>query len=102
VKPYLVIVLIRWMRPADCPGSDDVEWPHHFVVFMLENVTVPNVASGKVSKARDDTCDFSWWTSDDVFPCCFARFSADCRSGELDGANPALGRFFRGNLSCGF
>src|ERR1700733_4295548 len=31
--------------------------PHHFIILVLENVAVPDVASGKSFKARDDAGD---------------------------------------------
>src|SRR5262245_48287957 len=73
------------MLPADWSRSDDVERTHHFIVFMFENVTVPDKPSREVAEPRDDSCHFSRWTSYDVFPGRLSWLWSDSRPGELYG-----------------
>src|SRR5215813_7941935 len=74
------------MHSPNRPQSDDVERTHHFVVFVFENVTMPDVSSGKITERCDDASNLSRWASHDVFPCGFSGLGLHCRAGELDRA----------------
>jgi hypothetical protein len=55
------------------PRGDHVVGAHHFIVLMLEDVAMPDVASDKTFEANDDSRDHSWIRSNRVFPSSFVR-----------------------------
>src|SRR5580692_2482449 len=58
--------------------------PHHFVVFMFQNVTVPDVAAWIALETSNDPCDHTGFCSNGIFPPCFCRVRRNRRSGESD------------------
>src|SRR5262245_60019174 len=61
-------MFFRRVDAAEGPRSDDVEWAHHLVIFVFENVAMPDVSSREIAKAHDDSRHHAGWASHDVFP----------------------------------
>lgn len=73
-------------------STDDFIRAHHFIVFVLENVAVPNITEfisrvdlgsrGQI-EARNDTCDVARIGLDRIFPGgAFVRFGRHGDAGE--------------------
>jgi hypothetical protein len=54
-------------------GFNDLEWAHHLVVFVLEEVAVPDVAAGVALEGNDDSGDLSGFAANGVLPAGFGR-----------------------------
>src|SRR5277367_6702754 len=57
-----------------------IKWPHHFVVLVLEDVTVPHIAAGESFEADDDARDHAGIGADRILPAGFTWFGRHCRS----------------------
>lgn len=56
-KPINVGIQIRKDAvPSPKSGFDYLVGPHHLVIFMFENVAVPDVAAGIALELDDDPC----------------------------------------------
>ena len=64
-------------------ARDDIG-THHLVVFVLEHVTVPDVASGVAFKFHDDAGDSEGIGSDGIFPSKLAGGEGNGGAGEDD------------------
>jgi len=65
--------------------SDDGEWPHHFIVFVVKDVAVPYIISFDVEECLDDG-DITWIADDGVLASGFVGFGwqhGDGRSGGI-------------------
>jgi hypothetical protein len=63
-------------------GADLVR-AHHFVVFMLEDVAMPDVAAGVAVETDDDAGDHAGFGAHCVLPPCFRRIGRDRVAREL-------------------
>jgi hypothetical protein len=52
-------------------GFNDLEWAHHLVVFVLEEVAVPDVAAGVALEGNDDSGDLAGFAANGVLPAGF-------------------------------
>src|SRR5579862_1062723 len=80
---YSGATTLRW--------SNHFERPHHFIVLMFNNVTVPDVSAGVSLESNDDARDHRWLRADRIFPSRLARIG---RHGQAQ-----AGKLFRPHIS---